>query len=227
MLGDEVMKRNDWLTGFLLLIIVVLSLALVDTRMSIQNNVRSIEVQASKEKIVFAGDSITDFYDLGQYYQYDNKILVNSGVSGYKTTNIIKKFKNLIEQHQADKLFLMIGTNDLGGGTDRDEVISNIKNIIEMTKSQSPDTKIYLESIYPVNLSKRSSTEKRNNEDIRYINIQLKKYCEENDITYLEVYSLLADSNGELKDEYTEDGLHLNNAGYDVITSYLKPYVEE
>lgn len=227
MLGDEVMKRNDWLTGFLLLIIVVLSLALVDTRMSIQNNVRSIEVQASKEKIVFAGDSITDFYDLGQYYQYDNKILVNSGVSGYKTTNIIKKFKNLIEQHQADKLFLMIGTNDLGGGTDRDEVISNIKNIIEMTKSQSPDTKIYLESIYPVNLSKRSKNEKRNNEDIRYINIQLKKYCEENDITYLEVYSLLADSNGELKDEYTEDGLHLNNAGYDVITSYLKPYVEE
>lgn len=221
------MKRNDWLTGFLLLIIVVLSLALVDTRMSIQNNVRSIEVQASKEKIVFAGDSITDFYDLGQYYQYDNKILVNSGVSGYKTTNIIKKFKNLIEQHQADKLFLMIGTNDLGGGTDRDEVISNIKNIIEMTKSQSPDTKIYLESIYPVNLSKRSNTEKRNNEDIRYINIQLKKYCEENDITYLEVYSLLADSNGELKGEYTEDGLHLNNAGYDVITSYLKPYVEE
>lgn len=221
------MKRNDWLTGFLLLIIVVLSLALVDTRMSIQNNVRSIEVQASKEKIVFAGDSITDFYDLGQYYQYDNKILVNSGVSGYKTTNIIKKFKNLIEQHQADKLFLMIGTNDLGGGTDRDEVISNIKNIIEMTKSQSPDTKIYLESIYPVNLSKRSKNEKRNNEDIRYINIQLKKYCEENDITYLEVYSLLADSNGELKDEYTEDGLHLNNAGYDVITSYLKPYVEE
>lgn len=227
MLGDEVMKRNDWLTGFLLLIIVVLALALVDTRMSIQNNVRSIEVQASKEKIVFAGDSITDFYDLGQYYQYDNKILVNSGVSGYKTTNIIKKFKNLIEQHQADKLFLMIGTNDLGGGTDRDEVISNIKNIIEMTKSQSPDTKIYLESIYPVNLSKRSKNEKRNNEDIRYINIQLKKYCEENDITYLEVYSLLADSNGELKDEYTEDGLHLNNAGYDVITSYLKPYVEE
>lgn len=221
------MKRNDWLTGFLLLIIVVLALALVDTRMSIQNNVRSIEVQASKEKIVFAGDSITDFYDLGQYYQYDNKILVNSGVSGYKTTNIIKKFKNLIEQHQADKLFLMIGTNDLGGGTDRDEVISNIKNIIEMTKSQSPDTKIYLESIYPVNLSKRSKNEKRNNEDIRYINIQLKKYCEENDITYLEVYSLLADSNGELKDEYTEDGLHLNNAGYDVITSYLKPYVEE
>lgn len=221
------MKKNDWLTGFLLLIIVVLSLALVDTRMSIQNNVKSIEVQASKEKIVFAGDSITDFYDLGQYYQYDNKILVNSGVSGYRTTNIINKFKNLIEQHKADKLFLMIGTNDLGGGIERDEVISNIKHIIEMTKSQSPDTKIYLESIYPINSSKRSSKEKRNNEDIRYINIQLKKYCEENDITYLEVYSLLADANGELKGEYTEDGLHLNSAGYDVVTNYLKSYVEE
>ncbi len=220
------MKKNDWLTGFLLLIIVVLSLALVDTRMSIQNNVRSIEVQATKEKVVFAGDSITDFYDLEQYYHYDNKTLVNSGVGGYKTTNIIKKFKNLIEQHKADKLFLMIGTNDLGGGTDRDVVVANIKEIIEMTKEQSPGTKIYLESIYPVNLSKRSANEKRNNEDIRYINIQLKKYCDENNITYLEVYPLLADENGNLKEEYTEDGLHLNSAGYRVVTDYLKPYVE-
>ena len=65
------MNKNDWLIGFLLLIIVSLSLALVDTRMSIQNNVKMVEVQAKKEKIVFAGDSITDRYDLNQYYQYD------------------------------------------------------------------------------------------------------------------------------------------------------------
>lgn len=221
------MNKNDWLIGFLLLIIVSLSLALVDTRMSIQNNVKMIEVQNTKQKIVFAGDSITDRYDLNQYYQYDNKIVINSGISGYKTTNMISRFHNLIEQHQADKLFLMIGTNDLGSGTENDVIVNNIKTIIEMIKEKSSKTKIYLESIYPVNLEKRPTDKNRNNEDIRYINTQLKKYCAENNIIYLDVYSILQDADGNLKSEYTEDGLHLNNDGYDVITNYLKPYVEE
>lgn len=221
------MNKNDWLIGFLLLIIVSLSLALVDTRMSIQNNVKMVEVQAKKEKIVFAGDSITDRYDLNQYYQYDNKLIINSGISGYKTTNMINRFHNLIEQHQADKLFLMIGTNDLGAGTENDVVVNNIKTIIEMIKEKSSKTKIYLESIYPVNSGKRPTDKNRNNEDIRYINEQLKKYCVENSIVYLDIYSILQDVNGDLKTEYTEDGLHLNDAGYDVITNYLKPYVEE
>lgn len=221
------MNKNDWLIGFLLLIIVSLSLALVDTRMSIQNNVKMIEVQNTKQKIVFVGDSITDRYDLNQYYQYDNKIVINSGISGYKTTNMISRFHNLIEQHQADKLFLMIGTNDLGSGTENDVIVNNIKTIIEMIKEKSSKTKIYLESIYPVNLEKRPTDKNRNNEDIRYINTQLKKYCAENNIIYLDVYSILQDVDGNLKSEYTEDGLHLNNDGYDVITNYLKPYVEE
>ena len=186
-----------------------------------------IEVQNTKQKIVFVGDSITDRYDLNQYYQYDNKIVINSGISGYKTTNMISRFHNLIEQHQADKLFLMIGTNDLGSGTENDVIVNNIKTIIEMIKEKSSKTKIYLESIYPVNLEKRPTDKNRNNEDIRYINTQLKKYCAENNIIYLDVYSILQDVDGNLKSEYTEDGLHLNNDGYDVITNYLKPYVEE
>lgn len=221
------MNKNDWLIGFLLLVIISLSLALVDTRMSIQNNIKMVEVQAKKEKIVFAGDSITDRYDLNQYYQYDNKIIINSGISGYRTTNMISRFHNLIEQHQADKLFLMIGTNDLGAGTENDVVINNIKKITKMIKEKSSKTKIYLESIYPVNSDKRPKDKNRNNEDIRYINEQLKKYCIENNIVYLDIYSILKDYNGDLKAEYTEDGLHLNDAGYDVITNYLKPYVEE
>lgn len=222
------MKKNDLITAFLLIIIIILSLALVDTRLSIQNNVRTIELQTTKEKIVFAGDSITDGYDLNKYYQYDNKLVINSGISGYKTTNIINRFKNLIEQHQADKLFLMIGTNDLSAGTKSDQVIEKTKEIITMIKEQSPNTKIYYETIYPVNeVIRKKDQRNQKNEKINYINEQMKKYCEENDITYLDVHSLLIDSNGDLDANYTEDGLHLNDNGYDVITEYLKPYVEE
>lgn len=221
------MKSHDWLVAFLLVIIIVLSLTLIDTRLSIQNNVTTIEVQAQKEKVLFVGDSITDFYHLDEYYSYDNKLLINSGISGYKTTDIMRRFNNLVEQHQANKMFLMIGTNDLGVGTKRDEVVKNIITIINETKEKSPATKIYLESIYPVNPSKRPKNENRKNEDIRYINEKMKDYCLENNVTYLDVYHILEDEEMNLKSEYTDDGLHLNNDGYIELTNYLKTYVEE
>ncbi len=221
------MKGHDWLVAFLLVIIIILSLSLINTRLSIQDSVVTVEVEAPKEKVLFVGDSITDFYHLDDYYDYESKLLINSGISGYKTTDIIRRFSNLVQQHQANKMFLMIGTNDLGIGTDKDKVVSNIISIIDETKDKSPKTKIYLESIYPVNRSKRAKTDKRYNEDIRYINEKLKEYCLDTDITYLDVYTILADKDLNLKDEYTQDGLHLNDAGYTELTKFLKPYIEE
>ena len=221
------MKKSDLLTGFLLLVIIFLSLALIDTRLNINNNHTTIEVANEKKKIVFAGDSITDRYDLNKFYIYEDKLIINSGISGYKTTNMISRFNNLIEQYNADKLFLMIGTNDLGTGVDKNVALDNIKTIITMTKKTNPNIKIYYETIYPINRSKRGKKEKRFNEDIQYINMKMEEYCKNNNITYIDVYSSLIDSNGNLNEEYTMDGLHLTDAGYDVVTKILKPYVEE
>ena len=120
----------------------------------------------------------------------------------------------------------MIGTNDLGAGIDRDQIVENIIQIIAMTKDQSPNTKIYYETIYPVNRSKRSANDKRYNEDIKYINSKMKEYCSNSNVTYIDVYSALQDEEGNLKLEYTDDGLHLNEYGYDVVTDILRPYVE-
>lgn len=224
------MKKSDWLTAFLLVIIVILSLALIQTRLNMENNFREIELKEiinEKQKILFAGDSITDRYDLNKFYQYDDKLIINSGISGYTTVNMINRFNNLIEQHQADKMFLMIGTNDVGKGYSEDSIVENIIKIIEMTQEKSPNTKIYVESIYPVNLNKRPKDKNRNNNTNQRINARVRTYCEENNITYLDVYSLLIDDEGNLKDEYTEDGLHLTDDAYVLITNYLKPYIEK
>lgn len=220
------MDKKNRIIGLLIFIIIVLFVSLIDTRMSIQNNIKSIEVQPIKEKVVFVGDSITEGYDLKKYFDYNDKLIINSGISGYRTDHILTRFKNLVEQHQADKMFLMIGTNDLGNGRDPDYVVSNIKKIIEMAKEKSPNTKIYYQTIYPFN-KKMLPKDKRDNEDIKYINEEIRRYCEVNNITYLDVYSLLVDKNDNLKKEYTKDGLHLNDRAYTLITDYLKPYVEE
>ena len=224
------MKKNDWLTAFLLLVIAFLSLSLIDTRLNLGNNVKEIElkeISVEKKKIIFAGDSITDRYNLDKFYNYDDKLIINSGIGGYTTDNILKRFHNLIEQHQADKMFLMIGTNDIGKGMTEDYIIENIIKIIEETKQKSPNTKIYVESIYPVNLSKRPKDKARNNQIITRLNTRIEEYCKNNNITYINVYNTLIDSEGNLDASYTDDGLHLNDYAYSLVTRQLKPYVEE
>lgn len=217
------MKKFNWLVIVLIVVLVILT---ISSRLNISNSINTIEVINDKEIILFVGDSITDRYDLEKYYDYDNKIIINSGVGGYRTTNIINRFRNLIEQYNPSKLFLMIGTNDLGAGMDKDDIIENIKKIISMIKEKNSNTKIYLETIYPVNSDKRKQDKERNNKTISDINKELKKYCESSNIEFIDIYSYLVDDNDKLKDEYTEDGLHLNDFGYDVVTSILKPYVE-
>ena len=218
------MKKINWLIILLIIILLILN---ISTRLNISNSINTIELISDKETILFVGDSITDGYELNTYYNYDNKLLINSGIGGYKTTNIIKRFRNLVEQYNSNKLFLMIGTNDIGSGVSKEEIVNNIKKIISMIKEKKPNTKIYLETIYPVNNNKRKQDNMRNNKIISDINNELKEYCENSDIYFIDVYSHLVDESNMLKDEYTEDGLHLNNLGYEEVTKVLKPYIDE
>lgn len=219
------MGKNRFIV--MILIILFLSIFLFKSQLNIKNNYTSIIVNSNKEKIVFAGDSITDYYDLNKYFKYDNKIIINSGISGYQTSNILKRYNNVIKQYNADKIFLMIGTNDLGAGLDREDIINNIKKILSDCKRDNKNVKLYYETIYPVNRSLRKSNDKRYNSDIIYINSEMKKYCNANGIKYLDIYSILEDEKGSLKNEFTSDGLHLNDEGYKVISSFLRQYVEE
>jgi lysophospholipase L1-like esterase len=219
---------KDAVIALLLIIVIILGVTVIDLKTNdVKNKVPTLEVQTKKEKIVFAGDSITDRYNLNKYYQYDDKIVVNSGIGGYQTKNVIARFYNLIEQHEADKVFLLIGTNDLGFYVDRDKVVTNIEKIFEDTREVNPKAKLYYQTIYPVNRELNDNLAGRNNKDIKYINEKMKSYCETHNITYLDIYSKLVDEDDNLSRDYTLDGLHLNDAGYDVVTSILKKYVEE
>ena len=211
----------------ILILFIVLTILTISSRLNINNSINSVEVIYDKETILFVGDSITDRYSLKKFYNYNNKLVINSGVGGYTTNDIIKRFRNLIEQYNPDKLFLMIGTNDIGDGTSKEDIIKNIDEIISMIKEKEPDTKIYLETIYPVNLDKRKQDKRRNNKIISDINKELEKYCKDNDVVFIDIYSHLVDENDNLKSEYTEDGLHVNDFGYEVITTILKTYIED
>ena len=184
------------------------------------------EVEKVPDNYLFLGDSITDFYDLDKYYK--DLPVVNSGISGNTTDDILKDMKKRVYQYNPSKVFLLIGTNDLIRDKSNEEIVEGVEKIIKGIKENRPKAEIYLESIYPVNYKLSPYMVKnRKNDDIKEINEKLEDYCEDNDITYIDMYDLLKDKDDNFNSKYTKDGLHPNDDGYEVITKELKKYLDK
>ena len=180
----------------------------------------------NKESIVFLGDSITSRYDLNKYFPNYN--VYNSGIAGNMTKDILDNMENRVFVYNPTKVFILIGTNDLVySELDNDGIKNNIEEIINKIYEKNSNTKIYLESIYPVNNSiNKEIVETRTNENIKDLNNKIEKICN-NKCTYINMYDNLTDKNGNMKRIYTVDGLHLNKIGYKVITNKLIKYLDE
>ena len=236
---EEKPKKN---VGVVFLIIILLVMIGLLCYLAIRyNNLKKVK---SKEKIItkvvekkviddnylFLGDSITDFYDLDKYYK--DLPVVNSGISGNRTTDILNDMKNRVYRYNPSKVFLLIGINDYLDDRTDDEIVNNIKKIIELIKENRPYAKIYLESIYPVNKTDNdkislSMVSIRDNDRVVETNKKLKQYCDEKKITYIDLYSKLADDEGNLKLDYTKEGLHLSDEGYEVVTKEISKYIKK
>lgn len=192
----------------------------------VQTVTKTKKIVTVSPNYLFLGDSITDFYDLEKYFP--DEPVVNSGISGNTTEDILKNMKKRVYQYNPSKVFLLIGTNDLLREKSPDEIFQNIKKIIESIKTERGKATIYVESIYPVNSEMEDSgAANRKNEDIQEINEKLYAYCKAENIEFIDMYKLLQDENRNLKEDYTKDGLHLNDEGYKIVTKKLKEYLKE
>ncbi len=223
---EKIILHKYYLIIIVILIIIILILLLTKNT---SNFVNPYEIKVeSNDNFLFLGDSITDYYPLEEYY--DNLPVVNSGIAGNKTTDILSNMKERVYQYNPTKVFLLIGTNDLDSN-DKDIVnttFNNIKKIIKRIRKNRSDATIYVESIYPVNSTIVNNTvNNRNNNKIKKLNQKLSSYCNDNNCTYINLFNDLVDSKGNLKSNYTEDGLHLNSLGYVVVTRCLLPYLNE
>lgn len=192
-------------------------------------NPYDIEVSAS-DNFVLLGDSITEWYPIEEFY--DELPVVNSGVAGYQTKDVLEHLKKMVYIYNPTKVFLLIGTNDIKEDPNEEEVVSNIQKIIDGIHELRPKAKVYLQSIYPVNNVDEEKVNKdtvggRSNKVIKRINQKLRQYCKDTDVTYIDVYSELVNQDGNLDLKYTEDGLHMSNLGYLRVTKTLLPYFQD
>ncbi len=218
-------------TVTLLVCIIVLGLLYVNANGQKKCEKASIiKKEIINPNVVFFGDSITDYYDLDKYYPNLKK--VNSGIAGHRTWDLKKDMYNRVYRYNPSKVIILIGINNfLYERSPIDLVVGDIKEMTENIHKELPNTEIIIQSIYPINDDWRIH---RHNEvpesgeltkKIIETNDKIKKYCEENNYIYIDMFKELSDDNCEFSREYTDDGLHPNEKGYDIITKTLKKYL--
>ena len=176
-------------------------------------------LNAGKGGIIFFGDSMTSNAEWAELLE--NSRVKNRGIRGEHITHMLKRIDETVSS-KPDKLFLMAGINDLICDP-KETVAKNLEELILDIRKRSPDTKIYVESLLPINNTIKKTG--RNNKDIKWVDSKLAAFCKNNaNIVYINLYDIFADEKGNLKAEYTYDGGHLNGAGYLKWKEVVAPY---
>lgn len=174
------------------------------------------------DDIVMLGDSLIDGNEWAEVFQNEN--IKNRGINADRTTGVLDRLKD-ITSGKPTKIFLMIGVNDLDFGANPEVVLENYKKIIEKINSETPETKIYIHSLLPVNEEIKMIMPNVDNEKIYKVNSLLKEFAEKNKIKYIDLFSLVKKDN-QLNSDLTNDGIHLNSKGYSIWQNAIKEYLQ-
>jgi lysophospholipase L1-like esterase len=172
-----------------------------------------------KNAVVFIGNSITDGNEWTELLGC--KKCLNRGISGDISFGINARLSDILVD-KPKKIFLLIGINDISRGIPNDIIIANYKTFVSRTKTASPKTQIYLQSVLPANNTFRKFVDK-NEESIKILNAAMLDIAQNTEgVAYIDLYSKFLDTEGRLDKKYTNDGLHLLGEGYLLWSKILK-----
>lgn len=175
---------------------------------------------------ILAGDSLSLWFPTELLPEGKNWL--NQGISGETSQGLLKRL-NIFDRTKPEAIFVMIGINDLIRGT-RDEVIlNNHQQIISHLRRVHPTTEIVVQSILPHGAEQatwqgRDKLLAITNNRIRRLNERLRSISAKQGVKFLDLYPLFTNTKGNLRQEFTTDGLHLNREGYIVWRSALQIY---
>ncbi|HEY6118476.1 MAG TPA: SGNH/GDSL hydrolase family protein [Pyrinomonadaceae bacterium] len=184
----------------------------------------------NENRVVFLGDSITDSWDNptnGGFFP--GKPYVDRGISGQTTPQMLIRFRADVIALNPRVVVILAGTNDLAGNTGPTTLAAiedNLRSMAELARVNK--IRVVLCSLLPVSDYETRDgkpiiqTARRPPAEIKELNHWMKSYASQNHLTYLDYFSAMADDKGFLKDELSNDGLHPNIKGYEV----MNPLVE-
>lgn len=146
----------------------------------------------------------------------------HTDADGNEVQNIGSLSEALNEKNYG-KVYIMLGVNEIGGGSyHQQNFYNNMSALISTVRQSQPSAAIYLISTTPVSQKCSESRKDINRDNLIAFNDTIKQLCRDKSLYYLNVFDLLADSNGYLPKSYCmSDGIHILSPQYRQIKDYL------
>ena len=174
-------------------------------------------VSPGQKRIVFMGDSITEFWSITDPEYFTGKPYVNRGISGQTTPQMLVRFRADVIALKPAAVIILAGINDIAGNTGPatlDMIANNIFSMAELAKANQ--IKVILCSVLPAyDFSWKPNQNPA--EKVVALNKMIKNYADANGILYLDYFSAMADERKGLPASYSNDEVHPNKTGYQVM----------
>lgn len=194
---------------------------------------------AQKGQIVFAGSSLCEFFpvaEIARHFGFE-KTIYNRGVAGFVSAELLEAIDECILQVEPRALFINIGTNDLSREpAPFANLMANYREILRIVREKLPQTRIWLMSYYPINLtadfgmpeeSKRGMFGIRTNAAIAQANEFVQALAQDMGCEYIDVNAGLTDENGDLREDFAIEGMHMWANAYVQVFENMLPYLQQ
>ena len=184
---------------------------------------------AGGSRVVFLGDSITDYWKLPDYFP--GKPYINRGIDGQTTPEMLVRFRQDVIALRPEIVVVLAGTNDIAGvtgPTSNEDIEANYASMAELADAHR--IRMVFASVLPVHNYTHDAEESfalRPRDRILALNKWLKDYCAKNQFVYLDYFSALVDERGMLKRALADDGLHPTDTGYKIMASLAEKAIQK
>ena len=196
---------------------------------------RKLNQKVTPGQIVCAGSSLMEMFPVEKFIEEDHLdiTIYNRGIGGFITDELLENIDICILDLKPSRLFINIGTNDLSDpAISIDRMIANYDRILSIVEEKLPGIEIYMMAYYPINYEAAAEDMKaclrvRTNEKIAMANKAVQKLAEKHHEKYIDINDPLKDADGNLKAEYTIEGMHIKEEGYRAIFDLFMGYAKE
>ncbi|WP_339727144.1 GDSL-type esterase/lipase family protein [Maribacter stanieri] len=218
------LKQIEILTASLFLISLA---SFAQTQNIFTNEVKDITKKydsiwdSSKETIVFTGSSSVRLWKKLEKEFPDHQI-VNSGFGGSQASDLLLFIDELILSYNPKKVFIYEGDNDLWSKKRPANVLDTTAEIIRRIKANNPSTQIILIAAKPsISRWKIRGKYKR-------LNRKMERFTKKDaQLNYVDVWNPMLNKRKLITDIFIEDGLHMNQKGYDIWYEAMKDLVNQ
>lgn len=189
-------------------------------------NQQLLKLPNNGNRIVFIGDSITEFWERHDSVFFSQNKYINRGISSQTSSQILERFQNDVIDLEPKWVIILAGINDIAENNGPISIVEIMNNIVSMVeKALKNNIEVVLCAILPAS-NFYWNPKIKPIEKIKQLNILIEAYCLTEKIKFVDYYTPMVDENFGLDKKFTDDGVHPNLNGYLKMKTILESYMK-